>query len=274
MGDARKRILFSRKDDWEAGIRAALRQHAPDFQEFEHADMDRFDLIVPLTLKDARHFNRHFPHLNAVKALVPSDAAIDACDDKQAFATRLERAGFGQWLPQGGAALAYPYLLKRRISQWGEDSFIIHGAADERLHADHLHSPEFLRQECIEGHAEYTSHILMAGGRNVFMRTLQFDFDSALYVKGKAISPRSQARVDHARHARLFEDILNALGLQGFCCFNYKLRDGVPKIFEVNPRYGASLTCFLEEAIGSLRRALPAARPRWTSWLLGGQSRV
>ena len=274
MGNARTRVLFSRKDDWEPGMRAAMRRHAPYFQDWQRIDADQFDLVVPLTLKDARLFNRDLPHLNAVKALVPSDAAINACDDKQAFAAHLAKAGFARWLPMSSDVLPYPYVLKKRISEWGEDSYIIHSAADEHVHAERMCSQEYLKQECVSGHREYTSHILMAGGRNVFMRTLEFTFDRALFVKGRATCPRSQARVDHSRYGTLFEDILKCVDLQGFCCFNYKLRDGAPKIFEVNPRYGASMTLFLDDAISSLKKALPSSRPRRSRWFLPAQSRL
>ena len=38
-------------------MRSALRFHHPHFLEFDGIDPDRFDLIVPTTLKDARYFN-------------------------------------------------------------------------------------------------------------------------------------------------------------------------------------------------------------------------
>lgn len=88
------------------------------------------------------------------------------------------------------------------------------------------------------------------------MRSVEFGFAQPLYVKGKGFQPASQALVDHRCHSALFEDAMNSFDFQGFCCFNYKLVDGVPKIFEVNPRYGASMTLFLAEAIDTLQRSL------------------
>ncbi|HYM85677.1 MAG TPA: ATP-grasp domain-containing protein, partial [Pseudoxanthomonas sp.] len=258
MGKAGKRILFSRKDDWEAGIKAAIGTHTAHFHEFSEVDADRFDLVVPLKLEDARHFNRRFAHLNRVKALVPSNHAIDACDDKQAFARRISRAGFGCFLPRAGDGLPHPYLLKKRIGEWGMGIHLINDADDESMHEDRLGSNDYLKQEYVHGQQEYTTHMLMSRGRNAFMRTLEFTFAESFFVKGKSFSPVSQACVDHSRFSRLFEDILNCVGFQGFCCFNYKLMEGQPRIFEVNPRYGASLTCFLGEAISSLWQALPA----------------
>lgn len=270
-----KSILFSRKDDWETGIRAALAAHSPDFVEFEHADPERYDLVMPLTLKDARHFNRHFAHLNRVKALVPADAAIDACDDKQAFARCLLQAGFARFLPGTGDDLPYPYLLKKHVSEWGVDTYIINGPGDEDEHRERMESGQYLKQEYVFGQKEYTAHLLVAGGRVRFMRTLEFAFTETLFVKGQSFAHASQEFVDHRHLSALFESILNCLGFQGICCFNYKLRGDTPKIFEINPRQGASLTCFLGEAVASLQGALRGSRASLASrlWRRGDHTR-
>ena len=256
MKKAGKTILFSRKDDWEAGIRAALAHHTPHFLDFEHADPGRYDLVMPLTLRDARHFNQHFAHLNKVKALVPSTSSIDACNDKQAFAQCLLRGGFARFLPGTGDGLAYPYVLKRHVSEWGVDTYIINDSDDEENLRERIGSGEFLRQEFVSGQREYTTHILMAGGRIRFQRTIEFTFAEAMFVKGRSYAPASQEFVDHRHLSPLFEDILNCLGFRGICCFNYKMQDGMPKIFEVNPRQGASMTGFLADVVKSLQAVL------------------
>jgi hypothetical protein len=269
MGRSGKTILFSRRDDWEAGMRSALKSHRPHFLEFETVDPERFDLIVPTTLKDARYFNRNFAHLNHSKAIVPSDEAIDACDQKHEFVRRLTACGFSRYLPAWGDGLGYPYLLKKNVSEWGVDIHIIPDAETEIAYRRELQSGDYLKQQYIHGQTEYTTHLLMAAGKNVFMRSVEFGFAESLHVKGKVFQHTSQALVDHLRYSALFEDVMNSLGFQGFCCFNYKLVDGVPKIFEVNPRYGASMTLFLAEAIHRLQRSLRNTRGsgigRWFS---------
>lgn len=271
MGRSGKKILFSRRDDWEAGMRSALKSHRPQFLEFDTADPDRFDLIVPTTLKDARYFNRNFAHLNHSKAIVPSDEAIDACDQKREFVRRLSACGFARYLPAWGDGLDYPYLLKKNVGEWGVGIHIIDGAETEVAHRRQLESGDYLKQQYIDGRTEYTTHLLMVARRNVFMRSVEFGFAQPLHVKGKRFQHASQVLVDHRRYSRLFEDVMNTLGFQGFCCFNYKLVDGVPKIFEVNPRYGASMTLFLADAIDRLQRSLCGAGgggiARWFSRL-------
>lgn len=269
MGRSGKTILFSRRDDWEPGMRAALKAHRPHFIEFDSTDPDRYDLIVPTTLDDARYFNRNFSRLNYLKAIVPSDEAIDACNRKDEFVRRLAARGFSGYLPAWGDAVDYPYLLKKNIGEWGVDIHIIRDAEAEAGYRRELESGDYLKQQYIDGRTEYTTHLLMAAGSNVFMRSVEFGFVQPVHVKGKCFPHASQAIVDHRRHAALFEDVMNSLGFQGFCCFNYKLVDGVPRIFEVNPRYGASMTLFLTEAINRLQQSLRSSRGsgigRWFS---------
>lgn len=256
MGRSGKTILFSRRDDWEAGMRSALRFHHPHFLEFDGIDPDRFDLIVPTTLKDARYFNRNFAHLNHLKAIVPSDEAIDACDQKLEFVRTLAARGFSRYLPAWGDSVDYPYLLKKNVGEWGVGIHVVGGVEAEIACRGELGSDDYLRQQYIEGRTEYTTHLLMASGRNAFMRSVEFGFADPWHVKGKRFQHTFQSPVDHRRYSKLFEEVMNALGFQGFCCFNYKLVDDVPKIFEVNPRYGASMTLFLANAMDRLQELL------------------
>jgi carbamoylphosphate synthase large subunit len=39
----------------------------------------------------------------------------------------------------------------------------------------------------------------------------------------------------------LFAAMLRSINFDGLCCINYKIVDGRPFIFEINPRFGASL---------------------------------
>ena len=62
------------------------------------------------------------------------------------------------------------------------------------------------------------------------------------------------------------ETNMRAIGFDnGICCFDYKLVDGRPVIFELNPRFGASLVYdapnFLDAYAGALR-----ARRRQANW--------
>jgi len=46
------------------------------------------------------------------------------------------------------------------------------------------------------------------------------------------------------KHLELFSNILKNIGYQGLCCIDYKMKDNSPMIFEINPRFGGSLSPF------------------------------
>jgi predicted ATP-grasp superfamily ATP-dependent carboligase len=90
----------------------------------------------------------------------------------------------------------------------------------------------------------------------VFLKALKFTFPDRFFVKGKYYQPTSAVEVDHRQFKDIFEDVLVKIGYQGICCFNYKLVANDMKIFEVNPRYGGSMTRFLNGALVSYRSML------------------
>lgn len=48
-------------------------------------------------------------------------------------------------------------------------------------------------------------------------------------------------KTDKCEFLGLFSDILNLIDFNGLFCFNFKIVDDVPMIFEINPRLGWSL---------------------------------
>jgi len=96
----------------------------------------------------------------------------------------------------------------------------------------------------------------MSGSKIVFLKTLRFEFETDFYVKGIHKAPIETREVNHTCFKGVFERILSSMGYQGICCFNYKVISGRLYIFEMNPRYGASMTEFIEEALPIYARAV------------------
>ncbi|MCM0083191.1 ATP-grasp domain-containing protein [Geomonas sp. Red32] len=247
----KKTVLFSRHDDWEWAIRKKLKptEYTPFFYDFDEIPLALFDLVVPLTLPAERYVNERNATLNGKRTLVPPDAAIALCDDKERFASHLMSHGFGNHVPKTNQKMDYPYIVKKKVGEWGLDMAVIHDDESERQYRDWCSSGDFFTQEYIEGSDEYTTHIIMAGGKIRFSRTLKFTFQDRYFIKGNNFRPLYGLPVDHSRFSDLFKRILNSVGYQGICCFNYKIAGDTVKIFEVNPRYGGSLTTFLPEAL-------------------------
>lgn len=250
------RILFSDKPDWQPLIEERLQRYTIQFADPRTVDLRAFSLIVPLTVEDLLYLNGMAAQSPNLPALMPSNDCINLCNDKLRFFRFLHSDGFAHAAPPGGDRPAYPYVLKPRVGAWGIDVDVMHSAEDERRCADRINSQAYFRQVYVRGDREYTTHFITSRNQILFFRTLEFSYGTDIYIKGQGTTALNVVEVDHGCHAPLFNRILAALAYQGIGCFNYKVVDGRPLIFELNPRYGASLTGFIEAALPIYRDAV------------------
>lgn len=142
------------------------------------------------------------------------------------------------------------HTFLKKTGCWGVGTYIIHNAKDEQERHEEIKSADYFRQQFVEGNEEYTAHVVIADNTRVFLKTLRFTFKEKYFVKGTLHRPVAPGiEVDHNHFKSTFEKILLSMGFQGICCFNYKIVDNHLMIFEVNPRYGASMTRFVDEAL-------------------------
>lgn len=245
----RKTVLFSKKDNWQPRITESLHSFVPFFYDLGTVDVDRFDLIIPLSIDAEIYLNSLPLSLLNEKALFPPEDCINLCNDKARFTDYLFHNGFQEYIPQTRESYSYPYLLKKRISVFGSDIIVIHNELMEEQYKDKINSAEFLKQAYIEGKQEYSSHIIFSDGKIQFLESICFKFKEPLFIKGEQFSPRRRSKVDHKAFLHIFEKILLSLNYEGICCFDYKVVDNKPIIFELNPRYGASMTSCINKAI-------------------------
>jgi carbamoylphosphate synthase large subunit len=194
---------------------------------------------VPLSIAEMKYLDayRHLLINNPIP--LPQLDVICLCDDKYKLNQMLIENGFAAFIPPMGLNLNYPYILKKRIDEWGVNSHIVHNAEQALLHADLIGDKDYFCQDLILGNEEYTTHILFKNHRITCMINLQFSFAANKPIKGKdAII--SSASVPF-RYNKIFSAILDSIGFEGLCCINYKIVNGKPLIFEINPRFGGSL---------------------------------
>ncbi|WP_417456014.1 hypothetical protein [Kordiimonas sp.] len=250
----RSRILFSRKDDWEPHIRARLKKFDADFADFSDSFLpfNDYDGVLPLTLDAAAHLRSLMQQGHQVRCLLPREETISLCNDKVAFNRFLLAGGFGAHVPDLGAGVCFPYVLKRPIDEWGQSTVLIQDVEDEEKYSASLKPEAHFKQAYIRGNREYACHLLVVGGRITFARTIEFGFSKDHFVFGKWAEPDTLKEINHSHFYPLFSAILEQLGYQGFCCFDYKLdAEGQPKIFELNPRVGGSLRHFINNALNA-----------------------
>lgn len=244
----RDKVLLSDKEGWQEIIMDEIRFHEPVFCRLSENLDAMAKAIIPLNLRDQRFINnledQHFFKQNSI---TPSNRAMAICDNKEKFSEYLEKRNFGEYLPRL-AVNEPPYILKPKSGQWGEDIHIIRTKSEEEKVTTLLNNPSYFKQELIAGSEEYTTHFLFHK-KFYFFRTYAFGYDNDFPVKGVETKYKYRRLTNHHYLKPLFESIINTLDYQGFGCFNYKLTDDQPKIFEMNPRFGASLCNMIDDAI-------------------------
>ena len=154
------KILFSHKPAWENSIKKGFEytQHAITFGEISADNIKDYDLIVPLTIQDLKCLNEVRNLIVDNPIPIPSIESILLCDDKYLLNQTLMTKGFGNFVPQIGGALTYPYILKKSIDEWGVNSHTIADIQQEHFFLDTLTNSEYFCQELITGSYEYATH--------------------------------------------------------------------------------------------------------------------
>jgi hypothetical protein len=236
------KILFSPKLNWEPIIKNGFKytQHEVFFDEISSSNIKDYDLIVPLTIHDLKYLNeaRNLIINNFIP--IPSMENILLCDDKELFNKTLIAKGFGYLIPNIECEQTYPYILKKKIDEWGENSHIIYNAKQEYIFSDALTNPEYFSQQLIIGSKEYATHILIKDMQIICSLTIEYNFETETPIKGKD-EPIYTKIIFPSPYLKVFSSVLTTINFNGLCCINYKVYKNSPFIMEINPRFGGSL---------------------------------
>jgi len=241
----RMKILFSDRkkemDHWKREIMLGFRftQHEIAFKELSPENIKNYDLVVPSCIHDLKYLSGLRKMVADNPIPIPSIESLELCDDKYLFNRTLIEKDFSDYIPKIDGILAYSYILKKRIDNWGKNSHLITNAQQERVFNEIINNPEYYRQEFIPGLFEYATHILFKDGEIVHSTNIKYAFNTEFPVKGK--DKPFYTRICHCPYLGLFSSILNSIDFNGLCCVNYKVVDNHPYILEINPRIGGSL---------------------------------
>lgn len=237
-------ILFSANEGFEKNIRRGFKllHYKIEFNDFTPENMEKNSLLIPLNMSDMRAVNK-FPHLIRDKLIpIPSLEAIDICDDKYLFNKTLVDKGFKEMLPKIGNDLPIPFFLKKRTGWGGNYCHLISDAEEKEEYKDLINNPDYFCQEMVKGRNEYATHILFKDHKIVTSLTIKYIFfnESSINGKDKFVS----TSLFKCTYLDTFSAILEAIGFEGLCCFDYKVVEGKPYVFEINPRLGGSLSVY------------------------------
>lgn len=242
----RKRVKILLSDTMGSGVAVRkgffLTKHELVFKPFTPESISEADIVVPFTISELLYLNENRGIIAKNPISIPSKETILLCDDKFVFNNFLIENGFKQFIPPMAKNLDYPYFLKKKTDVFGSHSYVITDESVEREYLDELGSNEFFKQQIISGAREFTTHILFENGRIVSSLSIQFEFDTEFPIKGK--DKWLYMKIVACPYPDLFSEILKTIKFEGICCFNYKVLDGKPFIFEINPRFGGSLSSY------------------------------
>ncbi len=221
-----------------------------DFSEVD--SLDEFDWVLPLNCSDTEYLNERFPTERGFKFLAPSDDTMRLAHNKIEFNRYLQEQGFAEFVPTLECR-EYPFVLKRAEDAGGIHSFLIETESDWNNYRNHASSSEYFTQTYVPGDTEFTTHIF-AGPDHFKTITVRFRMNRQRYIRGARMQPFRNVDIDlvTSPFTKLFASILTPLGFRGFGCFNYKVLDGVPMIFEFNPRIGGSAHWGINELLSPL----------------------
>lgn len=168
---------------------------------------------------------------------------VEALDDKVKLFEHAQRLALGSFLPQRyttAEAATYPCMLKPASGQYGEGARIVNNSADVQCVIGLDVGTDWVLQEMVPGHYEYSTSLLVWHGDVLDAITMKYHYDGTLYVWPRVREISKEMCDTPAEHLAIMTKFLT--GYSGICNFNYKRRpDGRLCIFEVNPRIGADL---------------------------------
>lgn len=234
------KLLFSQNDSCEEIIKNSFRflPHKLLFSEFHGNNIAQYDLVIPLNIDDVIFLNNMFDLTGDHQSIpIPSKECLALCDDKLLLSKKLIENGYGDNIPKIGGNLKYPFVLKKKKDKMSQNTHIILSQSQESSILNNVNKDDYYKQELITGKCEYAANIFFRK-RIVHSLTIKHHFPSEISIDGKS---KKYSKVVKCQHLDLFSDILTSIGYQGLCCIDYKIKDGRPMIFEINPRFDGTL---------------------------------
>lgn len=268
-------VLKTQFSDWapaidQAAARSGGRLVVKDFADpdttIAYCKRHNLTAIVPTTypqMKAVAAAYGRFARAGIKVATSPDHSLVETFDDKSRFARFMMDHGLDDLLPDvyamstpdGPATLApvaYPCILKLGVTFGGVGSSV---HLDERM-PPNIHKfgrhESFILQRFIPGGTEYGGHFYLESGdikRFVYYKSTR---DAQQHVqRGRVPKNAYRKRDDLPAHDR-FVDLFARVDYTGYACADFKLEDGVPKIFEINPRLGGTLVHDVDDLLAFL----------------------
>jgi len=157
----------------------------------------------------------------------------------------MREKGFAEYVPKNWSQesdLIFPCLIKREDLNAGQGVLWVENIDElNRILQDPIFSGHsYFFEEAIQGEEEFVTHLVAKNGNVLLTRTFCYSMgNNKIRVPGNFQKIRP---VDTPMHLKvIFEAVMKTFNYSGPANLDYKICNGVPKIFEINPRLGGSL---------------------------------
>lgn len=130
--------------------------------------------------------------------------------------------------------IVYPVVVKPSIAFGGNGIVLCHNKEQLNQHKN----PDII-QEFTMNEYEYVAHLFCKDGAIINSIIIR-QKDDIYNIRTSLFDPEKLEYIDDF-DMTFFIDIVKKLNYSGGFCANFKLQDGVIKIFEINPRFGGSV---------------------------------
>ena len=183
-------------------------------------------------------------HPKGYLSLIPSKDVIDIVSYKTNFYNLLTKNDLGEHFPKQLTSpnFAKPFIIKRLNGAGGEGIFLVwnQDRYEKALQQPSLKGQPYILEEYIEGDNEYVFYCVCKDGELLWSTSLiaQPPTDSRVQKGSFTNAAETQIKPDVYD---IFKTIFKLLNYNGPANINYKLKEGKPIIFEINPRFGGTL---------------------------------
>ena len=199
-------------------------------------------VIIPLMETHLYEMPTNFTSLTSTPELVKLMA------DKLLLTKDLASSNFDQFVPKtwtNPADSAFPCILKRRDLNGGQGIRILRSGPElqEALTEFEFQGTQYFFQELVSADEEYVCHIVASKGEIQFSNYFQYGMPNPDVVRrrgGQTTFTNLGSNLDY-KVSSVFKNVIKHLNYSGPCNIDFKLINGLPKIFEINPRLGGSL---------------------------------
>ena len=273
-----KLVFLGNNGMWNKVLNKELLENFDNLEDIEsiitchnYETLKTYDIIVPLLESDILKLYEN----NIIKnAIMPSLNNFKILCCKHNFNEFINSMSFQQYVPTTYNNLdeitQLPIILKRFDLNSGRGSFIINSnifdnnvksivlntvlekdyeiktqiSKQNNMQLEKLILDKYIIQEYLINPIEYVSFIVFKNNNILECITYQYNYESNNYIKG-AIYESDARRITkiqlEQQYLDVFKNILIELDYFGICNIDFKIQNGLLKIFEINPRLGGSL---------------------------------